>query len=271
VKLDGLPAPILARLLRLDEQAELLADRVHRASENISTSRARLANGAAGMPQREHDDLLVATRKAVDDFPQLQSRSDDAARVVRTCKGWLSALPEGTVLEQMEINLDGHDLASVRARIRDLKDELEKLRKVLEPAPDIAARVKGYVAGLARPRVSGIAANQRLEVSWPEDAATLMAFLAPDVMIAAVMREVERVSNTPLPVAQRKQRMAALSAEISELQYVEQALIWESEQYIAREQTTPAWAILGAAIVVGDAAENKVEKVERVERKRVSA
>jgi hypothetical protein len=262
MKLDGdLPAPILAKLLALEETAEHLADQVHRASDNISASRARLQNGAAGMAQREHDDLLVATRKAIEDFPQLQAKSNNAQRVVRSCKDWIASLPENTELALHEVHVDGHTVASVRNRIRDLKDELERLGKVPTPSPDIERRVRDYVKSLTRPKVTGITLGETLKVSFPDDTGALIAFLDADALIQAIRAEVYRMANNPMSPVQREERMAALSDEVTELLYLEEKLIAGATEYVERHDAPP-WAILCAAIVRDDA-DTKVEKVER--------
>jgi hypothetical protein len=45
-----------------------------------------------------------------------------------------------------------------------------------------------------------------------------MALLLPDAMVNALMREIDRVSNTPMPLPQRKRRIAELRREIDTLQ-----------------------------------------------------
>jgi hypothetical protein len=75
----------------------------------------------------------------------------------------------------------------------------------------------------------------------------LLALLHGDAMVAALMREVERMANDPLPQAERKKRIAELEAEISELAYVEEALvaaaIAEGED-VQRSSSAPPQAVL---------------------------
>jgi hypothetical protein len=52
-----------------------------------------------------------------------------------------------------------------------------------------------------------------------------MALLHGDAMVAAVMRDVERMASDPLPQAARQERIAALTDEIEQLAYVEEALV----------------------------------------------
>jgi hypothetical protein len=52
-----------------------------------------------------------------------------------------------------------------------------------------------------------------------------LALLFPDAMVAALMRDVERMANDPLPQAARQKRIAALEHEIEQLAYVEEPLV----------------------------------------------
>jgi hypothetical protein len=75
----------------------------------------------------------------------------------------------------------------------------------------------------------------------------MMALLFPDAMVAALMREVERVANDPLPQAERKKRIAELEAEISELAYVEEALVADAiarGEDVQRSPSAPPQAVL---------------------------
>jgi hypothetical protein len=251
MKFDALPAPILAKLLRLEEQAALCEDTARRCADSIKSGQARLRRPAVDdLPRKQHDDLIVAVRQMVEDQPKIASRASAAQEVVRTCKNWLASLPEGSTLQRRVVDTRGHTLASVRARIGECEDEFERLRKVPTPSPDLKDRIRSYVAALARPKLSGIEDGQRLRVDWPDDGPTLAAFLAPDVVIAAVMREVTRMASDPLPPPKRKERMAALASEITELRYLEEALTTDQHE---RSGRAPPWAVLGAEIVAAGA------------------
>jgi Tfp pilus assembly protein PilN len=55
--------------------------------------------------------------------------------------------------------------------------------------------------------------------------ARLMAFLQPDVLVERLMAEIDRIANTPCPLAQREQRIAKLEEEIDQLQRTEEAIV----------------------------------------------
>jgi hypothetical protein len=112
----------------------------------------------------------------------------------------------------------------------------------------------------ARPTITGIDEGEKFKVIWPgagfdsrgpredrADVLPLMALLCPDAMTAALMREVERMTNDPVPQAERKKRIAALEQEIEQLAYVEEALvaaaIAEGED-VHRSPSAPPQAVL---------------------------
>jgi hypothetical protein len=148
-----------------------------------------------------------------------ESKLDSAQYTLKNCRAFLDALPDDAVLEAVaSVKPNGIDLATVQRRIDDGKDEVERLRAVPVPSSDIEERIREYVAALARPQVSGIATGQQLQVRWPDDVIAVLALLLPDQMVNALLGEVERVSNLPMPLPQRKRRIAELQAEIDTLQ-----------------------------------------------------
>jgi hypothetical protein len=80
----------------------------------------------------------------------------------------------------------------------------------------------------------------------------MMALLFPDAMTAALISEVERMANEPLPQSERKKRVAELEAEISELAYVEEALVADAiarGEDVQRSPSAPPQAVLGVRVV----------------------
>ena len=70
-----------------------------------------------------------------------------------------------------------------------------------------------------------------------------MAFLQPDVLVERLMTEIDRIANTPCPLAQREQRIAQLEQEIDRLQRTEEAIVVATGA--PRQPGCPAWVILG--------------------------
>ena len=259
---NKLPAPVLATLLALEQHANKLADRVSKTEDGITAARTRLTGGFA--KQSEYDDTRAALDKLVANKPVVKKRCDAAQSTLSSCKLWLDRLPEGTVLEPVQVKTDGRDLEEVRARIKTAEAELKALRAAPMPSADIEDRVRAYVQSIARPTISGVGSGERLKVIWPgagwdssgprehrADVLPLMALLHGDAMVAALMREVERMADDPLPRAERNRRVNALEAELAELAYVEEALIAAaiaSGEDVHRNPDAPPQAVLGVRV-----------------------
>jgi hypothetical protein len=134
-------------------------------------------------------------------------------------RAFLEALPDDAVLEPVKVvKPNGLDLDTVWRRIEDAEDEVKRLRAVPVPSSDIEERIREYVAALARPQVSGIATGQQLQVHWPDNVIAVLALLLPDQMTNALLKEIDRLANLPMPLPQRKKRIGELEAAIDTLQ-----------------------------------------------------
>jgi hypothetical protein len=233
---NNLPAPVLAKLLALENAPKDLERKVAAAEHGIEHARRRLTGGFR--QQAEYDDLCASLKQMADDKPVLEQKLHVAQGTLSRCKAWLDALPAGTTLKPVTIDVDGFDLEEVRAKREAIRDELAALRAIPTPSADIEQRIRHYVYSMARPQITGICKGERLKIVWPgadfdtrgprEDSAKvlpMMALLFPDAMTAALISEVERMANDPLPQAARQKRIAALEHEIEQLAYVEEALV----------------------------------------------
>jgi hypothetical protein len=142
---------------------------------------------------------------------------------------------------------DGLSLPTVRGRIKKLKSAAEAMRRVPVPASDIREKVQDYVQGLTWPIIGGIAADETLTVQWPTGPHALMAFLRPDVLVERLMAEIDRIANTPCPLAEREQRIANLEEEIDRLQRTEEAIVVSTRT--PREPGCPPWVVLGVKVI----------------------
>ena len=86
-------------------------------------------------------------------------------------------------------------------------------------------KVRTYVQGLTRPIVSGIASGEALTVQWPTNLHALTAFLEPEALVERLMAEIDRIANTPYPLAEREQQIAELEGEIDRLMRIEESLV----------------------------------------------
>jgi hypothetical protein len=229
---NNIPAPALRKLLALSSAAEFCSEKLIKTEQGITAARQRLTGG---MKPTEYDDLRASLQQMVDDLPVLKRRCADAQSIYQKCREWVDTLPKSSVLEPVKIDVDGHDLTDVRAKLEAAQAELATLRALPTSADDIRLRVENYVRGMARPQITGIGKNERLRVIFPgagydtrgprEDRAdplALMALLFPAEMTAALMRE---AASDVVPIKERGSRIAALTTEIGQLAYVEEALI----------------------------------------------
>ena len=113
---------------------------------------------------------------------------------------------------------------------------------------------------LARPKITGVGEGEKLKIVWPgaretisgpsefsAEALPLFALLFRDQMVDALLAEVERMSNTPLPPAKRAERMKALSEEVDRLQRVEEALV--APEGAERPPNCAPTAVLGVRVI----------------------
>lgn len=219
MKANHIPSHVQAKLDELEQQAEHLAEQVARTTDGIASARRRLSGGF--QQDREFFDLRAGLDELVADQPILERKLRDAEFTLADCRAWLEALPHDAALEPVTAAKadDDLDLQSVRRRIDDATDEIKQLRAVPTPSPDLETRIKGYVAGQARPRVAGIGAGQQLRIDWPnKDPIALLAFLLPEQMVEALVKEAVHITNTPMSPAERAKRIAELEGEIEVLQ-----------------------------------------------------
>jgi hypothetical protein len=242
MKIVDYPPHISAKLLQLDEtarasaeRAEALANALERARDRAFGKRVQADDGLPENQRRLKADLdrLVAETPAA----QAQARAD--ANVLTTCRSWLSVLPAGTIIEQVQVTTDGEDLADVRRALKAARDEVAALKAAPTPSPDISERIRTRINELAKDgvTVTGVGANQTLKIVWPgapylasghdeksANALSVLALLFPEQMATVALAEVERAANATLSPDKRPARLAALHAEIERLQRIESAL-----------------------------------------------
>jgi hypothetical protein len=152
------------------------------------------------------------------------------------------------VLEQIIPDVeDGLSLPAVRAHIKKLKSTAEALRRVPLPASDIRDRVRTYVQDMTRPVIGGIGVGEVLSVQWPTGLHALMAFLQPEVLADRIMAEINRIANTPCPLAEREQQIAELEDQIDRLQRTEEAIVVST--VAPREAGCLPWVVLGVKAI----------------------
>jgi hypothetical protein len=267
MKIEEWPNFIAVKVLQLEARAKTLA-----AQAEVLTAQAecvrdeitgRTTTKAAPQALRaEFERLLKAASEA-------QARQQIEEGVLAVCRQWMDDLSADVKLDPVPIDVPADaTLASVRERLRAARDEIVALRRAPVPAKDIEQRIADYVHGLAnagRPVVSGVGEGEKLTIVWPQhanvkrarphigfvagraDPLLMTAYLSPDVLIDKLMAEVEGMAATPLPVAARQPRIAALAAEVDRLQRVEEVLVVANGDQ--REPGRPESAVLGCRVV----------------------
>ena len=241
------PAFVAAKVASLSDARAAAVTRADELTAQISHTRDRL-NGRVWQEGDDPAELRIELDRLLAEQKILQRHRPIEADTIDRCRAWLAALPPETVLEQIAPGVeDSLSLRDVRARIKKMEDSVTALKCVPVPPPDIQEKVRTYVQGLARPTVSGIAVNEALTVQWPTELHVLMAFLQPDALVERLIAEIDRIANTPCPLAQREQRIAKLEEEIDRLQRTEEAIVVATGA--PREAGCPPWVVLGVKVV----------------------
>jgi uncharacterized small protein (DUF1192 family) len=260
---NNIPASVFSKMLTLSDAAEYCSEKVISTEQGIASARQRLTGGF--QKQAEYEDLRSTLQTMVDDLPVLKRRAAAAQSIYRSCKSWVDQLPKATVLEPVTVNVDGQSLDEVRARIAAVQSELATLRSLPTSSADIRQRVESYVDSLARPRISGIGPNETLGVVWGgagwdragdrkdrADPLALAALLHRDKMVDALMAEIDRMTSGVVPIKERGPRIAALTDEIEQLGYVEEALVAAAianGEDVQGSPKAPPQAVLGIRVV----------------------
>jgi hypothetical protein len=243
MNLHEAPAFVAVKLATLSDGCATATIRADELTAQISNLRDRL-NGRIVRPGDHPEKLRIELEQRLGEEKALQRQRPIEADILGRCRAWLAGLTPETVLEQIiPDGENGLSLSDVRARTKKLQNQVEALKRVPVPASGIEQKVRTYVERLPMPSIDGIAAGESLTVQWPTGLHALMAFLQPDVLVERLMAEIDRIANTPCPLAQREQRIAQLEQEIDRLQRTEEAIVVATGA--PRQPGCPAWVILG--------------------------
>jgi hypothetical protein len=143
----------------------------------------------------------------------------------------------------VEVELDGHDLAGVRARLAAVKAEVAAVSSA--PTPPSRESVENYVAGLAH---AGRPEHRPGRILWPlrdvgdDNSARLVdfddgganpllleAWLRPEALAERIYAARVEECENPYPVAGTAERLRTLKAELDVLYRLECALVAQDE------------------------------------------
>jgi hypothetical protein len=246
MELSEAPAFVAAKMALLSHGCAAAVLRGDELTGQIANVRDRL-NGRVAREGDHPAKLSMELDRLLAEEKTLQRQRPIEADILDRCRAWLAGLPSTTVLEQIIPDVgDGVSLPAARARIKKLQNEVEALKRVPVPAPNIQEKVQAYVEHLPMPNIGGIAAGEALTVQWPTGLHALMAFVQPDMLVGRLMVEINRIANTPCPLAEREQQIAKLEEKIDRLQRTEEAIVVSTDA--PRERGCPPWVVLGAKV-----------------------
>jgi hypothetical protein len=238
---------VAVKLATLSDGCATATIRADELTAQISHLRDRL-NGRVVRAGDHPEKLGIELERALEELKMLQRQRPIEADILGRCRAWLAGLPSTTVFEQIIPDVeDGLSLPAVRARIKKLKSGAEALRSVPVPPSDIGEKVRTYVQDMTRPVIGGIGTGEMLSVQWPTGLHALMAFLQPDVLVDRLMVEINRIANTPCPLAEREQHITELEDQIDRLQRTEEAIVVATGA--PRETGCLPWVVLGVKAI----------------------
>ena len=243
LNLHEAPPFVVVKLATLSDGCATATIQADELTAQISDLRDRL-NGRIVRTGDHPEKLRIELEQRLEEQKALQRQRPIEADMLSRCRAWLADLPPGTVLEQIIPDVEaGLSLSDVRASTKKLQNQVEALKRVPVPASDIEQKVRTYVERLPMPIIGGIGAGELLTVQWPTGLHALLAFVEPDVLAERLMGEIDRIGNTPCPLAQRERKIAELEGEIDRLMRIEESLVVATGA--PRQPGCPPWVVLG--------------------------
>jgi hypothetical protein len=247
MELSQAPAFVATKMALLSDGCAAAVMRADGLTGQIAHLRDRL-NGRVVREGDHFGKLSIELDRLLAEQKMLQRQRPIETDILGRCRAWLSGLPSTTVFEQVIPDVeDGLSLPAVRGRIKKLKNQVDMLKGVPIPPSNIRDKVLTYVQELTRPVVSGIALDETLTVQWPTGLHALLAFVEPDLLAERLLAEINRIANTPFPLAEREQQIAKLEGEIDQLQRTEEAIVVATGA--PRETGCLPWVVLGVKVI----------------------
>jgi hypothetical protein len=261
--LDRLPEAAAAKLVAIAGAATDATDAANAAQARLNCTR----NPTEAARLRA---TIAAQRRRAETFGALSS----------SIAQWLAALPDAVLEPSPPVTVAPRKDETVSAAISRVRDEfvaatnhLRAVRSAPMPKADIKSCARDLVRALSRDGRPQIVVDRERDVFDvvfidprdfdfgipPVPLARLLAWLAPEPMLAALERDIDALpeAQASMPAAQRTRRLAEISARIDQLEREEEALV-ESAQaqgldVLRRESASPA-AVLGVAVAQAKAA-----------------
>jgi hypothetical protein len=259
MKLSTAPQAVLGKLLALDEHAASLSAAAEAHDRRLADVRNRL-NGKRINRRDDYAALEAELPRLFETQPQLRNRATREQQVLSSCKYFLDRLPDGTVLDVVEVTPSA-DLPAVRAQIVKLGEERRAIINA-PPAPsEMADEVKRWVATIGEQgNPSRLLTDNSFSPRWggsavvdpsdrPRSPFAFLCWLVPDIVTARFQQELEARASalSKLPRAERAQRLSEIEAAIVTARYAEEVLVAtaiQSGEDVTRDSAAPPEAVL---------------------------
>src|SRR5215467_4556570 len=146
--LSQAPAFVAVKLAMLSDGCATATIRADQLTAQIADLRDRF-NGRVVRAGDHPEKLRIELEQRLEEQKALQRQRPIEADILGRCRAWLAGLPSTTVFEQVIPEFeDGLSLSDVRVHIKKLHNQVDALKRVPVPAPDIRQKVQSYVRGL---------------------------------------------------------------------------------------------------------------------------
>jgi hypothetical protein len=230
------------------------------------------AAAAARLPYEITDQKITERVRASQDRHRL--RHDEIHALCTHVRQWLASLPADAALEPAPpVNarpIKGETVAQAIERLRDEIAAASQHLLTVKRAPPTRSELKASAALLvkqlaARGRPTVSAGSNGLAVAFAplrgdtvahyDEFASLVAFVASDLLTRALEKEIDALpqEQTPMPKAEQDKRASELAEQLLGLERIEEALIDSAQaqgQDIARRENASPAAVLGIVVAV---------------------
>jgi hypothetical protein len=196
----------------------------------------------AGVASRSRNADPSLVQRLTAEREKFQHRFSELSRLLSACNQWLAEL-KGDALEPsptVSISVKNGEtlneaLNNIREEVRSLQQQLVAVRSAPLPKEDQKKACVAYVAQLmrtARPTIGFV--RDTIKVNWHDDVITsrtdalaLLAWIAPEQVLAALEREIDQLpaSSSTMSRSKRIERIAELEAAIDRFERAEAALV----------------------------------------------
>jgi hypothetical protein len=262
MKISKLPAPVIDRLVALDQHAAACGQAATAADARLAACRAAVNDydfpktGNRIKDEETHRRAKQELAGLNEGAQETRRRSDAARRVAASCRAFVDGLPDAAAIELAAVpQANGVDLSECRGRITGIRAKLAKLHSA--PPPSDRGRIEGYIDELRKPAREHA---DRLVGNWPHFLNSPPApGLLNDLLTAMASRDAlvgwlcAKIDARAAELGPRPGELAALESELAGLQSLEAMFvnvkIESGDVGVVHSPETPAALVLGITVV----------------------